>query len=127
MLEAIGSSMSKVVMRMLFILGTFLRETNKRFKSAPLKVTISKAYFIDAIISLKLVEKQERSIYKNLELLEKEKYVAYKNKNLRLTKKGFNQYFKMFTEYESRRVIADSVSKSKLVLKERILQTKLRS
>jgi hypothetical protein len=118
--------MGKAAMKMLFVLGTFLRETNRRFKTAPLRVTISKAYFIDAILIMSLVGKKERSIYKNLELLEKDKFVVYKDKNLRLSKKGFNIYFKMYREYEERKQMVDAVVKSKLVVKERILQTKLR-
>lgn len=78
---------------MLFVLARFLQESNKQFEDSPLRISVSKAEFIDGIMKLKAVQKQERAVYKNLENLERKRLIKYtKTKELGLTRKGLNQY-----------------------------------
>ena len=73
------TSPSSTSQDMLWILGLFLRESDRRFAKFPLGVSISKVEFIESIVKLKVTNKQERAIYKNLEELEKRKFIIYKN------------------------------------------------
>lgn len=81
----------------LFTLGQWYLEANKKLKNRPLQVAISKSVFIDVAKKAKMVKKKERALYKNLEMLEKKKLISYKNKNLILTKKG-NILFKKLNQ-----------------------------
>ena len=85
-------NISKKSEQMLFILGEFLRELNKKFSSNILRIQISKAEFIDIIKKISIVNKQPRAIYKNLEELEKAKYLIYSGRNLKLSRKGIKAY-----------------------------------
>ena len=76
----------------LFTLGKWFEEANKKIKHQPLKVSISKTTFIDLVKTAKFAKKQERALYKNLEILEKKKLITYKNKELELTEKGKKLY-----------------------------------
>ncbi len=79
---------TKVQNFILFTLGKWFEEANKKIKDKPLQVSISKTIFIDLVKTAKFAKKQERALYKNLEILEKKKLISYKNKELELTKKG---------------------------------------
>ena len=83
---------TKVQRFILFALGKWFEEANKKIKHKPLKVSISKRIFIDLVKTAKIAQKQERALYKNLEILEKKKLVEYKNKELDLTKRGKKLY-----------------------------------
>ena len=72
----------------LFTLGKWFEEANKKIKDKRLKVSISKITFIDLVKTANFAKKQERALYKNLEILEKKKLIEYKNKELELTKRG---------------------------------------
>jgi len=76
----------------LFTLGKWFEEANKKIKDRSLKVSISKTVFIDLVKTAKFARKQERALYKNLEILEKKKLVKYENKELELTQKGKTLY-----------------------------------
>ncbi len=76
----------------LYALGKWFEEANKKIKDKPLQVSISKSIFIDLMKKAKLTKKQERALYKNLEILEKKKLIEYKNKELNLTNKGKKVY-----------------------------------
>ena len=84
---------TKVQNYILYSLGKWFEEANKKIKAKPLAVSISKVRFIELMKKAKFAEKQERALYKNLEILEKKKLVSYKNKELELTEKG-NKLFK---------------------------------
>ena len=77
---------------MLFTLGKWFEEANKKIKNKELQVSISKKSFIDLVKTARFAEKQERALYKNLEILEKKKLIKYKNKELELTEKGKKLY-----------------------------------
>jgi hypothetical protein len=110
---------------MLFILGQFFRETNKRFGKANLKMSVSKAEFIDVIRGLKAVSTQERAIYRNLENLQKERYIVYGERSLRMSRKGYNEYERIRKEAELLRSISDSIKAGRIRFKRKI-QTKLK-
>jgi hypothetical protein len=83
----------------LFTLGQYYVEANKRLKGMPLHVFISKKLFIDIVKKAHLAEKKERALYKNLEDLEKKKYVTYENHCLKLTAKGQRMFERVHKEY----------------------------
>jgi len=76
----------------LFTLGRWFEEANKKIKNKSLTVSISKKLFIELVKVAQFAKKQERALYKNLEILEKKKLIEYKNKELELTKKGKELY-----------------------------------
>ena len=83
---------TKVQNFMLFTLGKWFEEANKKIKNKSLKVSISKKTFIDLVKKAEFAKKKERALYKNLEILEKKKLIVYKNKELELSKKGEKLY-----------------------------------
>lgn len=86
------SSPSKFV---LYSLYYYLKQLDKHLKSGILKASISKISFINTLKKNKILNKSERTIYKNLEDLEKESYIIYKNRSLSLTKKGLDLSLKI--------------------------------
>ena len=79
---------TKVQRFILFTLGKWFEEANKKIKHRPLQVSISKRLFIDLVKAAQFAEKVDRALYKNLEILEKKKLITYGNKELDLTEKG---------------------------------------
>ena len=69
----------------------YLKKLNKQFTNKPLEASVSKIDFIKLLQKLKIVDKSERGLYKNLEILQKQKYILYENKFLKLTKKGLKE------------------------------------
>jgi len=109
---------------MLYTLGQFFKETDKKFSEAPLKVGIIKAEFIDIITSLSATNKKERAIYKNLESLQKEKFIVYDDRMLLLTRKGLKEYQDMITEMKNLQEITKKLEAQKIRFKRKI-QAKL--
>jgi coproporphyrinogen III oxidase-like Fe-S oxidoreductase len=89
-----GKEVSEKSALMLFALGQYYKEVNKKF-NAPMQVAISKVDFIQLVQKAGITEKKERSIYRNLEILEKEKLIAYKNHMMQLTPKGMKMFAKL--------------------------------
>jgi hypothetical protein len=110
---------------MLFILGQFLLETDKKFAEAPLQVSISKAEFIEIIKDMKAVSKTERTIYKDLEELQEKRYIIYDERDLRMSKKGYNEYIGIIEEADRLKQLAESIKASNIRFKRKI-QTKLK-
>ena len=73
---------------MLYSLGKWFEEANKKIKAKNLKVSISKTSFIELVTKSGIATKQKRALYKNLETLEKKKLLTYENRELELTNKG---------------------------------------
>ncbi|MBI4451712.1 hypothetical protein HY642_07090 [Candidatus Woesearchaeota archaeon] len=88
-------ALSEAQRYILFALGRWYDEANKRLAGKPVEVAISKAVFIDTVHKAALAEKKERALYRNLESLEKRKYISYANRNLALTKRGNRLYEKI--------------------------------
>ena len=63
----------------LFTLGKWFEEANRKIAGKPLEVSISKATFIGLVKKAEFARKQSRALYKNLEILEKKKLIVYKN------------------------------------------------
>ena len=78
--------------KILFTLGYWYEEANRRIKVKGLEVVISKKSFIDALMSAGVAGKKERALYKNLEALEKGRLINYDNRKLKLSPKGENVY-----------------------------------
>ena len=87
---------TKVQKYILYALGKWFVQANRKIKNKQLAVSISKVEFINLVKAAKIAKKQERALYKNLELLEKRKLIIYRNRELELTKKGW----KLFKEIE---------------------------
>ena len=66
----------------------YLKKLNRKFEKQPLEASVSKIDFIRMLLNLKIVEKAQRSLYKNLEMLERKKLIRYENRFLKLTEKG---------------------------------------
>ncbi len=115
---------TSVQKELLFVLGEYLSRTTTRFSSAPLKVCILKADFIDTAKKLKLLNKSTRAIYKNLQDAQKARLIQYKGDGLCLTKKGHSLYKKLKTDYLKFKKVTKTVEKNKIKFK-RKSQTKL--
>ncbi len=76
----------------LFTLGKWFEEANKKIKDKSLQVSISKKTFIDLVKTAQFAKKQERALYKNLEILETKRMIEYQNKEIKLTKRGKELY-----------------------------------
>jgi len=72
----------------LYALMKYLKKLNQRFEHQPLEASVSKIDFIRLLQNLKIVEKSQRGLYRNLEVLEKRKLIKYENRFLKLTEKG---------------------------------------
>ena len=83
---------------MLFALGEFCSQANKRLSDRPLQLSVSKAEFIAIARKINMTAKKERALYKNLESLETKKFIAYDEKTLQLTDKGQTAFGKIHAE-----------------------------
>lgn len=72
----------------LYSLYKYLTALNRRFENEPLEASMMKIDFIKLLLDLKIVEKSERALYKNLEVLEEQRYLKYESHFLKLTPKG---------------------------------------
>ncbi len=84
----------------LFALGLYLKEANRRFTDNPLEVSVSKVHFIDVMKRGRIIEKSERALYKNLETLERYNLLSYGHSALSLTKRGLRLFDKLSRETE---------------------------
>ncbi len=100
----------------LFTLGEYYSEVNKRLKTKSLQLIISKVVFIDLLKKAGIVKKKERAVYKNLEWLEKKKYIKYDNRVLSLTNKGNKELEKIRKEIQPY-INVSKILKSKDLLK----------
>ena len=108
----------------LFTLGFWYKEANKKLVSKPLQIFISKALFIDIVKKAGMVEKQPRALYKNLETLEKNRFVEYNNKCLSLTKKGEKAFLKIQKDITPYIIVARLVAEKDPLSYSKKLQTK---
>ena len=106
----------------LFTLGKWYEEANKKIKGKPLLVCISKKIFIDLVKNSKITKKQDRALYKNLETLEKSKLITYKNRSLRLTQKG-NKIFQKIHRDVKDYILINTAINPKTVTKAKKIQT----
>lgn len=99
--------LTKTQRLIIYSLGKFYESLNQPLIEKPLKLRTSKITFIELIMQSKIISKQERALYKNLETLEEKKMISYNDKTVRLTDAGLkilskiNMEIKQFTEIEN--------------------------
>lgn len=69
-------------------LGHFYQSINQPLIEKPLKLQTSKIVFIELLLKSKILSKQERAVYKNLETLEKKRMIEYERRMIRFTDRG---------------------------------------
>jgi len=84
----------------LYTLGKFYSECNKKLKENFLELYVSKKIFIGTIKEASITKLSERMIYRHLEMMEKKKLIKYDQKKLSFTKKGRKQFLKTRNHFE---------------------------
>ena len=82
--------LSKTERLILYSLGQFYRRLNQPLTDKHLKLRTSKIAFIEVLLSSKIITKQPRTVYKNLENLEKKKLISYDKRMIKFTALGLN-------------------------------------
>lgn len=118
----IATNVQKLI---LFTLGSWYLEAQRKFQDTPVSIVISKATFIDLILRANIAGKQERALYKNLEDLEKRKYIRYDNKSLALTTKGNKLFEKVYKELRPYVNVIHALKQKDPLSYSRRVQTKL--
>src|SRR3989338_8746880 len=72
----------------LYSLGQFYNSINQPLEKKPLKLETSKITFIELLLRSKIITKQGRALYKNLEDLENKNLICYENRMIRFTSQG---------------------------------------
>jgi len=91
----------------LFALGQFYTALNQPLVQKPVQVRTSKIAFIEHLRKSKIISKQERALYKNLETLGNKKLILYENRMIMLTESGLkelekiNKEMRQFNDLES--------------------------
>ena len=80
--------LSKTERLILFSLGQFYKSINQPLTSKHLKLRTSKIAFIEVLLRSKIITKQVRTLYKNLENLEKKKLISYDRRMIKVTSTG---------------------------------------
>ncbi len=93
-----GVKLSKKHQFVLYSLMEYLKKLNKKFRDQQLESSVSKIDFIRLLQNMKITEKSQRGLYKNLEILEKRKLIAYENRFLKLTQRGLKLVQRKETE-----------------------------
>lgn len=102
----------------LYSLGQFYHSINQPLIEKPVKLRTSKITFIELLLESKIITKQERALYKNLETLEKKKLIEYEHHLIKFTEKGLkelekiNKELKQFSNME--KYFLEAKSKRKL-------------
>lgn len=78
---------------LVYALGVYLQDLQKRVDTANLDVAVQKSVFIDFVLKTKLFEKKERALYQNLENLEEKKIIVYPNKRIVLSERGMKEFY----------------------------------
>lgn len=84
----------------LFALGQFYTSLNQPLVEKPVQVRTSKIAFIEHLLKSKIISKQERALYKNLETLEHKKLILYENKMIMFTEFGLKELEKIGKEIQ---------------------------
>ncbi|HLD80057.1 MAG TPA: hypothetical protein VJA18_05860 [Candidatus Nanoarchaeia archaeon] len=84
----------------LFALGQFYTALNQPLVQKLVQVRTSKIAFIEHLLRAKLISKQERALYKNLETLENKKLILYENRMIMFTEFGLKELEKINKEIQ---------------------------
>ncbi|PIZ50867.1 hypothetical protein COY27_05620 [Candidatus Woesearchaeota archaeon CG_4_10_14_0_2_um_filter_33_13] len=80
--------LTKTERLILYSLGLFYESINQLLSEKHLKLKTSKIAFIEVLLTSKIITKQERTIYKNLESLEKKNLIFYDKRMINFTADG---------------------------------------
>lgn len=92
--------LTKTQRLILYALGHFYTALNQPLVEKPVQVRTSKIAFIEHLLAAKIVAKQERALYKNLETLEQKKMISYENKMIMFTELGLRELEKINKEIQ---------------------------
>lgn len=84
----------------LHALGQFYTSLNQPLVEKPVQMRTSKIAFIEHLLQSKIISKQERALYRNLETLENKKLISYENKMIRFTESGLKELEKINQEIQ---------------------------
>lgn len=76
-------------------LGEFYNVLNQPLIEKPVKLQTSKITFIEHLLKSRIITKQERALYKNLETLEKKRLIGYEQRMIKFTEKGLKELQKI--------------------------------
>lgn len=108
---------------LVFALGIYLQNLQRKINTQDLDISIQKSVFIDFVLKTKLFEKKERALYKNLENLEKKKLLSYPVRRIVLTERGWKAYDKISESLKPYLIIRDMLSTETIVRGTRKIQT----
>ena len=117
-------TLTKTQRLILFALGQFYASLNQPLVEKPVQVRTSKIAFIEHLLQSKIVSKQERALYKNLETLEQKKLLSYENRMIMFTERGLKEAEKINQEFQQ---FKDLETYFQLERPKRKLQTVMRS
>ncbi len=89
-------------------------------------VVLPKYVFINFVKKIKLIQKGERALYRNLEFLEKKKFIEYDNQDIKITAKGKKFYKEVKEEIKPFLDIAKEMIPKKIISKTKKLQTRFK-
>lgn len=92
------TKLTKTERLILFSLSQFYSSINQQLVTKPLRLETSKITFIELILQSKIITKQERALYKNLESLEDKKLIEYDNRMIKFTDSGLKMVQKIDRE-----------------------------
>ncbi len=90
--------LTKTQRLILYALGHFYTALNQPLVEKPVQVRTSKIAFIEHLLAAKIISKQERALYKNLETLGQKKLISYQNKMIMFTELGLPELEKINKE-----------------------------
>lgn len=85
----------------LYALGKFYEFLNQPLEEKLLHIQTSKIAFIEHLKKSKILTKQERAIYKNLETLEQKSLITYENHMIHFTPLGITELKKIEQDLNS--------------------------
>ncbi|MEK6905182.1 MAG: hypothetical protein AABX24_02155 [Nanoarchaeota archaeon] len=92
------TKLTKTERLILFSFSQFYSSINQQLVTKPLRLETSKITFIELILQSKIITKQERALYKNLESLEDKRLIEYDNRVIKFTDSGLNMVQKIDRE-----------------------------
>ena len=92
------TKLTKTERLILFSLSQFYSSINQQLVTKPLRLETSKITFIELLLQSKIITKQKRALYKNLEILEDKKLIEYDNRMIKSTDSGLKMFQKIDRE-----------------------------
>ena len=92
------TKLTKTERLILFSYSQFYSSKNQQLVTKPLRLETSKITFIELILQSKIITKQERALYKNLESLEDKRLIEYDYRMIKVTDSGLKMVQKIDRE-----------------------------